>query len=385
MPAGDNTTGLKVGKSGMPSVHDGWKQLFTTYTAPLIESVVPTADGSGTVNFHYEGAIIFLQFAAFPTAPSSNLWIDNIYFYKLSDGAAGSMEEEGMADADLAVGRSAMEMSVLANPTAVPTPVYGDFEGASLAATGWEFTEDTLGTTESYSVAQAQPKLNAIDAGSSVVIGEYSLDTTHNHTNLATATNSFRVQLNGAASRTSTPADYGIRYALRGIYDAGAVPAPAVYTARCYLQSDASVLADGPIATFGMTNVGPGQFDTLATTVLQSGGIPFGPNNVDNSSIWRRVAITATFLNTTEDPLQPLSVYFQAVARVRDNNGTWEVRAPLATYANDPILGTAGGYDTLAEMPAANGDANLYFDDVTVESVNPKFEYYDADVLFDPF
>jgi hypothetical protein len=312
-----------------------------------------------------------------------------VYFYKLSDGGAATMEEEGMTDADLAVGRSAMEMSMMANATAVPTPVFGDFEGATLAATGWEFTEDTLGTTHSMSVAQQQPKANSIDPGSSLALGEYSLDTTHNHTNLATASNSFRIQLNGARGREATPADYGIRYALRGIYDASLpsphVPTPAVYTARCYLQSDASVLADGPIATLGMTNVGPGQFDTLATTVLQSGGIPFGANNIDNASVWRRVAITATFVNTTEDPLQPLAVYFQAVARVRDNNGTWEVRAPLATYANDPILGTAAGYDTLAEMPGANGDANLYFDDVTIESVNPKFEYYDADLLFDPF
>jgi hypothetical protein len=386
LPAGDNTSGLKVGKSGMPSVNEGWMQLFTTYTAPEIESICPTADGSGTVNLHYQGAMVFLQFASFPNATEDvNMWVDNVHFYKLSDGPAASMDEEGMADADLAVGRSAMEMSMMANATAVPTPVMGDFEGASLAATGWDFTEDVLGDTHSQSVVQQQPKAAKIDAGSSLVLGEYSLDGTHNHTNFATATNSFRIQLNGASGREATPADYGIRYALRGIYDDGAVPDPAVYTARCYLQSDASVLADGPIATFGMTNVGPGQFDTLATTVLQSGGIPFGVNNIDNSSVWRRVAITATFVNTTEDPLQPLAVYFQAVARVRDNNGTWQVRAPLATYANDPILGTAAGYDTLAEMPAANGDANLYFDDVSIESVNPKFEYYDADVLFDPF
>jgi hypothetical protein len=387
-PAGDNTTGLKVGRSAMPTLSDGWKQLFTTYTAPLMHGSVPGANGTGSYNFHYQGVRLYLQFAAFPSTADISLFVDNVYFYKLSNGPAANIEEEGTADVDLSVGKTAMDLTLLANASAVPTPVQGDFEGGTtLAALGWEFTEDVSNTTFSLSNHQAQPKAANIGAGQTIVEGLFGLEqSAADHTGRATSTNSFFIQLNGAAGREATGTNVGIRYALRGLYDGnGDVSGPAVYTMRCFLQSDANTMAEVPLMVFGMTNVGTAQFDALATTTVQGPGLPWGANNINGVGDWRRLQLTGSFLNITESPLQPLAVYFQSVARVNTVTGGFQTAVPVATYAADPVLGTAGaGYDDRTELSPHLADATVYIDDMTIEKVNPKAEYYDAALLADP-
>lgn len=205
------------------------------------------------------------------------------------------------------------------------------------------------------------------------------------HTGRATSSNCFAIKLDGARGRENADPgeNYGVRYALRGLYDAGAAPGPAVYTARCFVQSNATEMADVPLCTFGMTNVGDGQFDTLCTTVLQGAGIPSGADNINGVGDWRRVQLTGTFINTGDSPLQPLAVYFQAVARL---NAAGNTAVPVAVYSADPVLGTGGaGYDDRTELSPHFGDADVYFDDVSIEQVNMKSEYYDADLLEDPF
>lgn len=386
VPAGDNTSGLKVGKSGMPTIADGWMQLFTTYTAPLMHGSVPGADGTGSYNFHYQGVQLFLQFASFPLGVDTSIFVDNVYFYKISNGAAASIEEEGTSDVDLSVGKTAMDLTLLANASAVPTDVQGDFEGGTtLADVGWEFTEDSANTTYSLSAPGIQPKAGSIPTGQTGIIGTYRLEQAVDHTGLASSSNCFAIKLDGARGRENADPgeNYGVRYALRGLYDAGVAPGPAVYTARCFVQSNATEMADVPLCTFAMTNVGDAQFDTLCTTVLQGAGIPSGANNINGVGDWRRVQLTGTFINTGDSPLQPLAVYFQAVARLNDAGDT---AVPVGVYSADPILGTGGaGYDDRTELSPHFGDADVYFDDVSIEQVNMKSEYYDADLLNDPF
>jgi hypothetical protein len=383
VPSGDNTSGLKVGKSGMPTIGDGWMQLFTTYTAPLMHAEVPGADGSGEYSFHYQGVQLFLQFAAFPAGGDTSIFVDNVYFYKIS-GAAAEIDEEGTSDVDLSVGKTAMDMTLLANASATPTDVQGDFEGGTtLADVGWEFTEDAANSTYSLSAAGIQPK--SAPAGQVGVIGTYRLEQAVDHTGMASSSNCFAIKLDGASGRenASTPENYGVRYALRGVYDAGVAPGAAVYTARCFVQSNASSMPDVPVCVFGMTNVGDGQFDTLATTVVQGAGVPVGTANINGAGVWRRIQVTGTFINTGDSPLQPLAVYFQAVALL---NAAGNTAVAVGAYANDPVLGTAGaGYDDRSELSPNLGDADVYFDDVSIEQVNMKSEYYDADLLMDEF
>lgn len=391
VPAGDNTTGTKLSKSALPTASDGWKQLFTTYTAPLLTANTPGSDGTGSYNFHYQGVQLFLQFAAVQTTPASgvDMYVDNVYFYKLSDGAASAIDEEGLSGADLGVGNIAMDLSLLANASATPTPVLGDFEAASLALAGWEFTEDVGDTTYSTSAITLQPNVSKIADGTTRATGEFTLVTSVNHTPLSSASNCGNLQLVGADSRTSgsDAINYGIRYSLRGVYDNGAVPESAVYSFRCFLQTDASIMADTPVMTLGMTNVGVGQFDALATGVVQGAGMPFGSSRNINatSPVWRRMNITSSFNNLTTNPLQPLAVYFQAVARTKsDGSGGFEPQVPDAVYSSDPIMGTAAGYDTAEEVAPYNGHAAVYIDDVSVVSVDTTRNYYDGDLMYDP-
>jgi hypothetical protein len=357
----------------------------------LLHAEVPGADGSGSYNFHYEGVRLFLQIAAFANQADISVFADNLYFYKLSNGVAASIEEEGMTDADLSVGKTAMDMTLLANASAIPTEVAGDFEGGTtLAAVGWDFDEDVDNTTYSTSSAQDQPKAAKIGLGQTVVQGTYGLEQTVDHTGLASSTNCFFIKLDGAAGRETSGTNYGIRYSLRGIYDNGVAPEAAVYTARCFVQSDAATMPEVPLCVFGLTNTGERQFDSLATTVLQGPSFPWGANNINGVGDWRRVQLTSSFLNAGADPLAPLVVYFQAVARVNTTNDTepytFQTAVPVGVYANDPILGTNGaGYDDRTELSPHLGDASVYFDDVSIEQVNMKSEYYDADLVSDPF
>jgi hypothetical protein len=205
-PAGDNTTGLKVGKTAMPTSSDGWKQLFTTYTEPLAAATVPGADGTGSYNFHYGGVQLFLQFAAFGTSPETNIYCDNVYFYKLSDGPAASMEDEGFCDADLDVGAVAREMGFLSSLGGTPDAILGDLEASSLALAGWEYT--LVSATDSGTVTQLQPKYGSkrVNEGDTIELGDVSLNTTVNHTQRATASNCVQLKLDGARGRESSDA-----------------------------------------------------------------------------------------------------------------------------------------------------------------------------------
>lgn len=384
-PAGDNTTGMKVGKTAVPVAADGWKQLFTTYTEPIAASTVPGADGTGSYNFHYSGVRLFLQFAAFPVTPETNIYCDNVYFYKLSDGGPAVMDDEGISYADLDVGAVARSMGFKTSGTAVPDPILGDLEASSLALAGWEYT--LVGDTDSGTSVQLQPKFGSqnVNDGDSIELGTAALDTsgTRNYTPMLGAANSFMLKLDGARGREATDTHYGIRYALRGVYLDGTAR-PGVYTLDCYVQTDASSFADCPIATVGMMNVGATQFDALATTVLQGPTLPFGARNVDGSANWRHLSLTGTFMNVSEVPLAPLGFYFQAVATVNSSVDPTVPRVPAGVYSADPIMGTAAGYDTAEEIGPYYGDAALYFDEVSIKAVNINNSHYDADLLFDP-
>jgi hypothetical protein len=384
-PAGDNTTGLKVGKTAMPVASDGWKQLFTTYTEPIAASTVPGADGTGSYNFHYNGVQLFLQFAAFPVTPETNIYCDNVYFYKLSDGGADVMDDEGISDADLDVGAVARSMGFKTSGEAVPDPILGDLEASSLALAGWEYT--LVGDTDSGTTVQLQPKFSSsrVNDGDSIELGTAALDSSgaRNYTPMLGASNSFMVKLDGARGREATDTHYGIRYALRGVYLDGTAR-PGVYTLSCYVQTDASSFADCPVATVGMMNVGATQFDGLATTVLQGPTLPFGARNVDGSASWRHVSLTGSFMNVNEVPLAPLGFYIQAVALVNSTPDPSVPRVPTLVYSGDAIMGTAAGYDTAEEIGPYYGDAALYFDDVSIQAVNVNNTHYDADLLFDP-
>jgi hypothetical protein len=287
LPAIGSNSGVRMNKAGMPLDGDGWKQVFTVYHSPAIAAAVPDAtDGSTTVNFHYKGAELFLQFAAAGTASGDvNIWVDNIYFYQLSGAATSEMEDNAFVDADISVGNTDIDMGLLTTIGGAKTPLMGDFEAATLEDTGWAF--GTLGATldtnsgRSFTVQPAAAKWGDFTAST----GTYALNSTYNHTPKAGATRCFALQLPGGSSRTEHK---GMRYVVNGIHDDNQVPDVGTYTVEAYMQSDAAVMADVPIFTLGMTTNAKGNFNThgfttIAFTVAKGPAVPFGSNNVINS------------------------------------------------------------------------------------------------------